>query len=96
MRLPMWWLDGQKIPVSRLTESEASRLQKLEETLHKRVIGQEEAVSAVSKGCPPWSRGTQRPEASDRFVPVFLGPTGVGKTEVSKHWQRLCLATRNP
>ena len=38
-----------KIPVSRLTESEASRLQKLEETLHKRVIGQEEAVSAVSK-----------------------------------------------
>lgn len=35
------------------------------------------------QGCPPWSRGTQRPEASDRFVPV-LGPTGVGKTEVSK------------
>ncbi len=49
MRLSMWWLDGQKIPVSRLTESEASRLQKLEETLHKRVIGQEEAVSAVSR-----------------------------------------------
>ena len=57
-----------KIPVSRLTESEASRLQKLEETLHKRVIGQEEAVSAVSKAV---RRGRVGLKASDRFVPVF-------------------------
>ena len=72
-----------KIPVSRLTESEASRLQKLEETLHKRVIGQEEAVSAdFPRLSAVVHRGTQRPEASDGFVPVF-GPTGVGKTEVS-------------
>ena len=49
-----------KIPVSRLTESEASRLQKLEETLHKRVIGQEEAVSAVSKAVRPVFSGGHR------------------------------------
>ena len=72
-----------KIPVSRLTESEASRLQKLEETLHKRVIGQEEAVSAVSKAVRRGRVGLKdlkRPIGSF----LFLGPTGVGKTEVSK------------
>lgn len=72
-----------KIPVSRLTESEASRLQKLEETLHKRVIGQEEAVSAVSKAvrrCRVGLKDPKRPIGSF----LFLGPTGVGKTEVSK------------
>ena len=71
-----------KIPVSKLTENEAARLQKLEETLHKRVIGQEEAVSAVAKV----RRG--RVGLKDPKRPIgsflFLGPTGVGKTEVSK------------
>ena len=72
-----------KIPVSKLTENEAARLQKLEETLHKRVIGQEEAVSAVAKAVRRGRVGLKdlkRPIGSF----LFLGPTGVGKTEVSK------------
>lgn len=72
-----------KIPVSRLTESEASRLQKLEETLHKRVIGQEEAVSAVSKAVRRGRVGLKDPKRPIGSF-LFLGPTGVGKTEVSK------------
>ena len=78
-----------KIPVSRLTESEASRLQKLEETLHKRVIGQEEAVSAVSKAVRRGRVGLKDPKRPIGSF-LFLGPTGVGKTEVSRGcvWQR--------
>ena len=72
-----------KSPVSRLTESEASRLQKLEETLHKRVIGQEEAVSAVSKAVRRGRVGLKDPKRPIGSF-LFLGPTGVGKTEVSK------------
>ena len=72
-----------KIPVSRLTESEASRLQKREETLHKRVIGQEEAVSAVSKAVRRGRVGLKDPKRPIGSF-LFLGPTGVGKTEVSK------------
>lgn len=72
-----------KIPVSRLTESEASRLQKLEETLHKRVIGQEKAVSAVSKAVRRGRVGLKDPKRPIGSF-LFLGPTGVGKTEVSK------------
>jgi ATP-dependent Clp protease ATP-binding subunit ClpC len=72
-----------KIPVSRLTESEASRLQKLEETLHKRVIGQEEAVSAVSKAVRRGRVGLKDPKRPIGSF-LFLGPTGVGKTEISK------------
>ena len=66
-----------------LTESEASRLQKLEETLHKRVIGQEEAVSAVSKAVRRGRVGLKDPKRPIGSF-LFLGPTGVGKTEVSK------------
>ena len=72
-----------KIPVSRLTESEAARLQKLEETLHKRVIGQEEAVSAVAKAVRRGRVGLKDPKRPIGSF-LFLGPTGVGKTEVSK------------
>ena len=72
-----------KIPVAKLTEKEAERLRKLENTLHKRVIGQEEAVSALSRAV---RRG--RVGLKDKARPIgsflFLGPTGVGKTEVSK------------
>ena len=72
-----------KIPVTRLTENEAEKLSKLENTLHKRVIGQEEAVSAVAKAV---KRG--RVGLKDLARPIgsflFLGPTGVGKTEVAK------------
>ena len=72
-----------KIPVSRLAESEAARLQKLEETLHKRVIGQEEAVSAVAKAVRRGRVGLKDPKRPIGSF-LFLGPTGVGKTEVSK------------
>ena len=72
-----------KIPVSKLTENEAARLQKLEKTLHKRVIGQEEAVSAVAKAVRRGRVGLKDPKRPIGSF-LFLGPTGVGKTEVSK------------
>ena len=72
-----------KIPVSKLTENETARLQKLEETLHKRVIGQEEAVSAVAKAVRRGRVGLKDPKRPIGSF-LFLGPTGVGKTEVSK------------
>jgi ATP-dependent Clp protease ATP-binding subunit ClpC len=72
-----------RIPVSRLTESESVRLQKLEQTLHKRVIGQEEAVSAVSRAIRRGRVGLKDPGRPIGSF-LFLGPTGVGKTEVSK------------
>lgn len=72
-----------KIPVSKLTENEAARLQKLEETLHRRVIGQEEAVSAVAKAVRRGRVGLKDPKRPIGSF-LFLGPTGVGKTEVSK------------
>lgn len=72
-----------KIPVSRLTESEAERLGKLEETLHKRVIGQHEAVSAVARAVRRGRVGLKDPGRPIGSF-LFLGPTGVGKTEVSK------------
>ena len=72
-----------KIPVSRLTESEAVRLQKLEETLHKRVIVQEEAISAVARAVRRGRVGLKDPKRPIGSF-LFLGPTGVGKTEVSK------------
>ena len=72
-----------KIPVSRLTESEASRLKKLESILHKRVIGQEEAVTAVAKAVRRGRVGLKDPKRPIGSF-LFLGPTGVGKTEISK------------
>ena len=60
-----------KIPVKKLTADESAKLAKLEKTLHKRVIGQEEAVSAVAKAVRRGRVGLKRPESSDRFVPVF-------------------------
>ncbi|MCD7708570.1 MAG: ATP-dependent Clp protease ATP-binding subunit, partial [Clostridiales bacterium] len=72
-----------KIPVTRLTESEAARLKKLEATLHKRVIGQDEAVSAVSRAVRRGRVGLKDPKRPIGSF-LFLGPTGVGKTEVSK------------
>jgi ATP-dependent Clp protease ATP-binding subunit ClpC len=60
-----------KIPVKRLTQDESDRLLNMEETLHKRVIGQEEAVAAVSRAIRRSARRAQRPQTADRFVPVF-------------------------
>ena len=72
-----------KIPVQRLTESEGVRLRKLEHTLHKRVIGQEEAVTAVAKAVKRGRVGIKSPNRPVGSF-LFLGPTGVGKTELAK------------
>ncbi len=72
-----------KIPVTRMTENEAARLQKLEAILHRRVIGQEEAVRAVAKAVRRGRVGLKDPKRPIGSF-LFLGPTGVGKTEVSK------------
>ncbi|MGF0032094.1 ATP-dependent Clp protease ATP-binding subunit [Bariatricus sp. SGI.154] len=72
-----------KIPVQKLAESESAMLNKLEQTLHKRVIGQEEAVTAVSKAIKRGRVGLKDPKRPIGSF-LFLGPTGVGKTELSK------------
>lgn len=72
-----------KIPVQKLGESESARLRKLEQTLQKRVIGQEEAVTAVAKAVKQGRVGLKSPNRPIGSF-LFLGPTGVGKTELSK------------
>ena len=72
-----------KVPVNRLTERESARLLRLEEELHKRVIGQEDAVDAVSRAIRRGRVGLQNPDRPIGSF-LFLGPTGVGKTELSK------------
>ena len=72
-----------KVPVSRLTEKESARLLRLEDELHKRVIGQEDAVHAVAKAIRRGRVGLQDPNRPIGSF-LFLGPTGVGKTELSK------------
>lgn len=72
-----------KIPVKKLTQKESERLLKLESILHKRVIGQEEAVKAVAQTMKRGRVGLQDPNRPIGSF-LFLGPTGVGKTELSK------------
>lgn len=72
-----------KIPVKKLAEKESERLLKLESILHKRVIGQEEAVTAIAKAMRRGRVGLQDPNRPIGSF-LFLGPTGVGKTELSK------------
>ncbi len=72
-----------KIPVKKLEEGEAARLRRLEKTLHKRVVGQEEAVSAVAKAVRRGRVGLKDPKRPIGSF-LFLGPTGVGKTEITK------------
>ncbi len=83
-----------KVPVKKLEEKESERLLKLEEVLHKRVVGQKEAVSAVSRAM---RRG--RVGLSDPNRPIgsflFLGPTGVGKTELSKALAEAMFGSQN-
>ena len=81
------------IPVAKLTESERNKILHLDDELHKRVIGQEEGVSKVTEAIIRSKAGIQdenRPIGSF----LFLGPTGVGKTELARHWQRICLMMR--
>ena len=72
-----------KIPVKKLAEGEAARLRRLETTLHRRVVGQEEAVTAVAKAVRRGRVGLKDPKRPIGSF-LFLGPTGVGKTEISK------------
>ena len=75
--------DWTKIPVQKLTEGESKRLVRLEKELHKRVIGQNEAVEAVAKAIKRGRVGLKDPNRPTGSF-LFLGPTGVGKTELSK------------
>lgn len=71
------------IPVKRLAEEESERLLKMEETLHKRVIGQDEAVKSISKAIRRGRVGLKDPKRPVGSF-IFMGPTGVGKTELCK------------
>ena len=72
-----------KVPVSKISEAESARLLKLEEILHQRVVGQNEAVDAVAKAIRRGRVGLKDPKRPIGSF-LFLGPTGVGKTELSK------------
>ncbi len=72
-----------KIPVEKLTQSESERLLKLEEILHKRVVGQDEAVKSIARAVRRARVGIKDPNKPIGSF-IFLGPTGVGKTELSK------------
>ncbi len=71
------------IPVQKMTENESARLMRLEETLHRRVIGQEEAISAVARAIRRARAGLKDPKRPIGSF-IFLGPTGVGKTELCR------------
>ena len=83
-----------KIPVKKLEEGEAERLRNLESILHERVIGQEEAVTAVSKAIRRGRVGLKDPGRPIGSF-LFLGPTGVGKTELSKALAEAMFGTEN-
>ncbi len=82
------------IPVSELTEEESERLLKLEQVLHGRIIGQDEAVVAVSKAIRRGRVGLKDPKRPIGSF-IFLGPTGVGKTELSKALAEAMFGTEN-
>ena len=79
--------DWTGVPVVQLTQEESERLLKMEEILHKRVIGQDEAVSAISRAIRRGRVGLKDPKRPVGSF-IFLGPTGVG------HLQRLCLVMK--
>ena len=78
----------------KLEEEESERLQKLEEILHKRVVGQEEAVTAISKAIRRGRVGLKDPKRPIGSF-LFLGPTGVGKTELCKALAEAMFGTEN-
>ncbi len=86
--------DWTKIPVKRLEQEEVERLRMLEEILHKRVVGQEEAVTAVSRAIRRGRVGLKDPNRPIGSF-LFLGPTGVGKTELSKALAEAMFGTEN-
>ena len=86
--------DWTRIPVEKLSEGETQRLLKLEDTLHERVIGQDEAVTAVAKAIRRGRVGLKDPGRPIGSF-LFLGPTGVGKTELSKALAEAVFGTEN-
>ncbi len=82
------------IPVTRLTEDESQRMLKLEETLHQRVVGQDEAVTAVAKAIRRSRVGLKDPKRPIGSF-LFLGPTGVGKTELCKTLAQVMFGSEN-
>lgn len=83
-----------KIPVRKLEEEESERLKKLESILHQRVVGQEEAVTAISKAIRRGRVGLKDPKRPIGSF-LFLGPTGVGKTELTKALAEAMFGTEN-
>jgi len=83
-----------KIPVSRLTQEEGKKLLHLEDELHKRVVGQDEAVTKLSKAIRRGRSGMKDPDRPIGSF-LFLGPTGVGKTELSKALAECLFGTEN-
>jgi ATP-dependent Clp protease ATP-binding subunit ClpC len=81
------------IPVFKLTEAESQKLIRMEDELHKRVIGQEEAIVAVSKSIRRARAGIKDPKRPTGSF-IFLGPSGVGKTELARTLADSCSATR--
>ena len=86
--------DWTKIPVRKLAEEESERLLKLESILHERVVGQEEAVTSVSRAIRRGRVGLKDPKRPIGSF-LFLGPTGVGKTELSKALSEAMFGTEN-
>ncbi len=83
-----------KIPVKKLAEEESERLKNLEDILHKRVIGQDDAISAIAKAIRRSRVGLKDPKRPLGSF-LFLGPTGVGKTEVSKALSECMFGSEN-
>ncbi len=81
------------IPVSKMLQSEKDKLLHLEEELHQRVIGQDEAIEAVADAVRRSRAGLQDPKRPIGSF-IFLGTTGVGKTELRRHWQNSCSMTK--
>lgn len=87
MTLPRWSAVWTGIPVTRMLTGEREKLVHLEEVLHERVVGQDEAVQAVSEAIIRARAGIKDPNRPIGSF-VFLGPTGVGKTELGKTLKR--------
>jgi len=81
------------IPVSKLVEEEIKKLRDMEEHLHKRIVGQDEAIKAVSEAIRRARAGLKEPNKPIGSF-LFLGPTGVGKTELAKTLQNFCLVMK--
>ncbi len=85
--------DWTGIPVVKLTEAETERLLKMEETLHKRIVGQDEAITIISQAIRRGRAGLKAPERPVGSF-IFAGPTGVGKTEVARRLAEFLFGTQ--